>query len=217
MTTKELIRRYILFVISLFFAAVGIAFVKRSELGISPVSSISNIISLRYTFFSFGTWILITNCIWLLGEVFVLGKNFKLKLLLQLPLSVVFGWFTDFGVFIASLVPVSSYLSRIGIVVAGILILGFGIALSVIADILLNPAEGFIKTLSDKYGKSFGTIKVYFDIFCVSTSIILSLVMFEGKIIGTREGTLLSALFTGFSVKLFTRIFKNPLEKIMCK
>lgn len=44
MTKSELIKRYTLFIISLFFSALGVAFTKHGELGVSPTSSIANVI-----------------------------------------------------------------------------------------------------------------------------------------------------------------------------
>ena len=36
LSKKEIAKRYILLVISLFFSAVGVAFTKKAELGVSP-------------------------------------------------------------------------------------------------------------------------------------------------------------------------------------
>ena len=40
MGKKELAKRYILFILGLFFAGVGVAFTKHGELGVSPISSV---------------------------------------------------------------------------------------------------------------------------------------------------------------------------------
>lgn len=45
LSKKEVLKRYILFVISLFFAAFGVAITKRGELGVSPISSVANVMS----------------------------------------------------------------------------------------------------------------------------------------------------------------------------
>lgn len=45
MNKNELIKRYILFIISLFFSAIGVAFTKHGELGVSPISSVANVMS----------------------------------------------------------------------------------------------------------------------------------------------------------------------------
>ena len=49
MSKKEIVKRYILFVISLFFAALGVAFTKHAELGVSPISSVANVMSCKYS------------------------------------------------------------------------------------------------------------------------------------------------------------------------
>lgn len=48
-------------------------------------------------------------------------------------------------------------------------------------------------------------------------SIILSLIFFDMKIIGTREGTIISAILTGFAVKFFTKLLKDKLENLLVK
>lgn len=63
MTKSELIKRYTLFIISLFFSALGVAFTKHGELVVSPTSSIANVISCKYTALSLGTLLIIQNCL----------------------------------------------------------------------------------------------------------------------------------------------------------
>ena len=41
--------------------------------------------------------------------------------------------------------------------------------------------------------------------------------LFEGSIVGTREGTVLTAVFTGMIVNFFVMRFDKPLNRIMCK
>ena len=62
----------------------------------------------------------------------------------------------------------------------------------------------------------FGNVKIAIDIFCVVFSIILSLIFFDFDIVGTREGTIISAFFTGTFVKLFTKVLHKPISKILC-
>ena len=85
MSRAEIIRRYVLFVFGLFFAAIGVAFTKHGELGVSPISSVANVLSYRYSAFSLGTWLIIWNCILIVGQIAILRKKFQLVQLLQLP------------------------------------------------------------------------------------------------------------------------------------
>lgn len=62
MDKKELVKRYALFIVSLFFAAMGVAVTKRGELGVSPISSVANVLSCKESAVSLGTWLIIWNC-----------------------------------------------------------------------------------------------------------------------------------------------------------
>lgn len=97
MQKKEILKRYILFVISLFFAALGVAFTKRGELGVSPISSVANVLSFKFPQLYMGNWLIVWNCVLIVGQIVALRKNFKPLQLLQIPISFLFGWFTDLG------------------------------------------------------------------------------------------------------------------------
>lgn len=216
MSKAEITKRYILFVISLFFAALGVAFTKRGELGVSPISSVANVMSCKYSFFSLGTWLIIWNCILIAGQILILRKKFHSIQLIQIPLSFLFGWFTNFGLWIVSFIPQSSYFIRLTMVIVGIIILGLGISLSVIADVVMNSGEAFVKAISDVTHKDFGNIKIAFDISCVAVALILSFLFFDFKVVGTREGTVISAVFTGIVVKFFSKKLNKPINFILC-
>lgn len=217
MTKNEIVKRYLLFIISLFFAALGVAFTKHGELGVSPISSVANVMSCKYSFLSLGTWLIIWNCILIVGQIALLRRDFQPMQLLQVPLSFLFGWFTDFGMWIVSFIPVSSYPARLIMVLAGIAILGFDIALSVTANVIMNSGEAFVKAVSDSIHKEFGNVKIAFDVTCVVLALALSLAFFHFSIAGTREGTIISALLTGITVKFFTRKLQSPLNLMLTR
>lgn len=205
MNKKELFKRYLLFIAGLFFAGIGVAFTKHGELGVSPISSVANVMSCKFTTLSLGTWLMIWNCVLIVCQILILKKDFQVFQLLQIPLSILFGWFTDFGMWLVYFIPVPNYAVKLVMLFIGIIILAFGITLSVIANVILNSGEAVVKAVSDKSGRNFGDVKIIFDISCVVIAVILSLVLFKGKIIGTREGTIISALCTGIVVKFFTK------------
>ena len=215
MTKTETAKRYLLFIISLFFAALGVAFTKHGELGVSPISSVANVMSCKFSSLSLGTWLIIWNCILIAGQIAILRRKFQPMQLLQIPLSFLFGWFTDFGMWTVSFIPVNSYPIRLVMVLLGIIILGFGIALSVTANVIMNSGEAFVKAISDGIHKEFGNVKIAFDATCVILALALSLAFFRFSIVGTREGTIISALLTGITVKFFTRKLECPLSQIL--
>ena len=217
MSKAETVKRYTLFIAGLFFTALGVAFTKHAGLGVSPISSVANVLSCRFTALSMGNWLIVWNCILILGQILILRKNFRPIQLLQLPLSFFFGWFTDLGMWIVRPIPVNAYPVCLLLVLVGIVILGFGISLTLIANVIMNSGEAFVKAVSDTSGKEFGTVKIAFDIFCVVIALIVSLIFFEFTIVGTREGTVLSALFTGFSVKCWSGKLQMPLQNFLTK
>lgn len=215
MNKKALVKKYILLIIGLFFSGVGIAFTKHGELGVSPISSVANVMSLKFSFFTMGSWLIIWNCVLILGQIIILRKDFKVYQLLQIPLSFLFGYFTDIGMKIVSFIPVNSYFVKLLMLFIGIAVLAFGISLSVIANVIMNSGEAIVKAISDKTGFEFGNVKVVFDVSCVVVSVVLSLIFFDMKILGTREGTVISAVLTGFVVKFFTKLLKEKLSKLI--
>lgn len=215
MSKKETEKRYVLFVISLFISALGVAFTKHGELGVSPISSVANVMSIKLDFFSLGIWLIIWNCVLILGQILILRKKFKPIQLLQIPLSFLFGYFTDFGLWLVGFIPAESYIMRLVMVFIGIVILGFGVSLSVSANVIMNSGEAFVKAISDTANKNFGNVKIAFDVSCVVLALILSLLFFDFTIVGTREGTIISALCTGLVVKLFRKLTYEPVNRLV--
>ncbi|MGN0384830.1 MAG: YitT family protein [Lachnospiraceae bacterium] len=215
MKKAEIFRRYVLFIMGLFFAGIGVAFTKHGELGVSPISSVANVMSCKFTFFSIGSWLILWNCVMIVGQILILRRDFKLYQFLQIPLSFLFGFFTDFGMWLASFIPVPNYFVKLIVLFVGIVILSLGVSLSVIANVIMNSGEAIVKAIADKTGIEFGNVKVAFDISCVTLAILLSLLFFDFRIVGIREGTILSALCTGFVVKFFSRHLRESLEKVL--
>lgn len=214
MGKKESIKRLILFVLGLFIMSLGVSMTKFAALGVTPISSVANILSERIDSISLGNFLILWNILLILGQILILRSDFDIKQLIQLPISFLFGYFTDICLKFLVNFERNSYLSSLIYLFLGIFFLALGVSLTVIADIFLNSGEAFVKAISDKFDKNFGKVKVVFDVSCVLVSVILSLVFFK-EIIGTREGTLISAIFTGFLVNLIVEKIKNPIDKVL--
>lgn len=214
---KETIKRYILFVFSLFVLAFGVATLKKADWGISPMSSIPNVISMRLDFLSMGNCLILWNCLMILGQILLLRKNFRAIQLLQLPLSIVFGYFTDFAIWVVNTITVNDLFERGLCIIVGILILALGISLAVIADVVMNSGEAFVKALADTTQKDFGKIKTYVDIGCVLVALILSLILFDFKIVGVGIGTVIIALCTGTVARMYIKLLEEKILQIITR
>lgn len=202
-------------VIGLFFIAMGIAFTKSAELGVTTISSVPNVLSIRFTAITLGNWLIIWNSLFVLVQIVILRKKFRPVQFIQIPLSFLLGYFTDFNVLLTNLIPDENYAVKLLMVAVGVIVLGFGISISVISDAVMNPGEAIVKVLADVSGKSFASVKIVFDISCVALAALLSLLLFDFSIVGVREGTLVAALTTGFAIKFFNKLLTKPLNRIL--
>lgn len=214
LSKSETLRRYFLFIVSLFFTAFGVSLAVKGGLGTSPISSFAYVISLNIPF-SLGTCLFLWNLMLTILQIVILKKDFQKIQLMQIPLSFIFAWFTDLtkNLINAGNVP-DTYIVKLIFVVAGCLSVGMGVSLGVIANVVLNSGEGFVKALSDKFKIKFGNIKIGFDIGCVVLSVVVSLII-SGSIAGVREGTIIAAICTGLVVKFIMKFFKAPVCKVM--
>lgn len=213
----DLVRRYLLFLCSLFFSGISVAITKKAELGVSPISSVANVMSIQLPQLSLGSWLIIWNCFLLVGQILLLRRHFQLIQFLQIPISFLFGWFTDFGIWILSPITLTAYWQKLVFVVIGTIALGFSISLSVIANVIMNSGEAFVNAVAHNIKKPFGNCKVFFDIGCVIVAVLLSLLFFHSPLVGTREGTIITAVFTGIAVKFFDHLLRKPLEQHLLK
>lgn len=201
----EILRRYIVFFISLFIMSFGVSLVTRSLMGTSPISSVPYVWSLN-TALSMGTYIIILNAILILAQVLMLGakgvKESKVELLMQIPVSLLFGVFIDITMAILSFWHPASYILQLISCVLGCAFMALGIALEVVADVCMNSGEYVLHIASRKLNKEFGTMKIMFDVTLLLIAVGCSWI-FAGRIDGVREGTLIVAVCTGPLVRLF--------------
>ena len=196
------LKRLALLIVGLFLSSLGVALLKKAALGVSPISSAANVASIAVPDLSLGTWLIIWNCVLILAQFLILRRDFRAVELLQIPLSVLFGLFTDLAVLLLGFFEPDGYVGRFALVALGTVVMAFGISMTVIADVIMNSGEALVKAVSDKTGKAFGSVKIAFDAACVALAVALSFVLC-GEILEVREGTLVAALLTGVFVNLF--------------
>lgn len=186
--SSETLKRYALCILGLFFSAQGVAITKLGALGVSPISSVANVMSLRLPALSLRQ---LADYLELRAhsrsDFDFAPAKFQPIQLLQIPLSFLFGYFTDFGMWAFSWACPELYPLRLVNICCGTIMLGFGISFCVIANAVMNSGEAFVKAVSDTTRKDFGTLKICFDVSCVVIALVLSLLFFDFTIQGTRE------------------------------
>lgn len=201
---EEIIRRYFVFVLSLFVMAFGVSLVTRSLTGTLPISSVPYVWSLN-TEVSMGTYIIILNALMILAQMIMLGRKgireCRIELLMQIPASLLFGVFIDITMSILASWHPTVYWLQLSTCVAGCFAMALGISLEVVADVSMNSGEYVLHIASKKLHKEFGTMKIAFDVTLLLIAVGCSWI-FAGKIDGVREGTLIVAILTGPLVRL---------------
>ena len=215
MKRKELVKRILVLFSGLLITTLGLAVAKRAELGMPPITAVANVLSIKYTFLSMGNWLIIFNYLLVVLQIVLLRRNFKPIALLQLLIMACFGYFADFWLWLLPGLSKTSYALKIALVLLGTVLTAFGITLSVMAELVLNTGEATTKAIADVLHKEFADVKVGFDVACVVLAVILSLIFFDMKLVGVREGTAIIAVLSGFAVKFFARKLDKPLKKWM--
>ena len=194
-------KRYVLFLVGLFINALGVSLVTKASLGTSPISSIPYVLSLNFPL-TLGNFTIIFSIFLILLQVLILRKNFKMENILQIPVSIAFGYFIDLTMYLFFWVNPQNYAVKVIALLAGCIVLGFGVYMEVLADVVMLPGESFVRAIVQTWNTNFGTTKIIFDSSMTIIAGVLSFIFF-GKLNGVREGTIIAALLVGFIARLF--------------
>ena len=132
---KHLKVRIPMYFIGLFVMTIGIALSVKSNLGVSPVSSIPYTMTCVWGI-EMGKATILFHMVLVLIQILLLRKKFKPVQLLQVLVGVVFGYFTTFCNYMVSFLPTPENLGiRIIMVLASTVFVAFGIFLYLPADL----------------------------------------------------------------------------------
>ena len=196
----EKLKRYLIFLVGLFVNSLGVSLITKANLGTSPISSIPYVLSLNFPF-TLGNFTIFFSIFLIVLQLIILRKNFKLEHILQIPVSIIFGYFIDLTMILFSWVNPEAYIMKIVYLLIGCLILGVGVYMEVLADVVMLPGESFVRAIVLTWKTNFGTTKICFDVSMSVIAAVLSFV-FAGSLAGVREGTVIAALLVGFIARL---------------
>ena len=196
----ETLKRYLIFLVGLFVNSLGVSLITKANLGTSPISSIPYVLSLNFPF-TLGNFTIFFSIFLIVLQLIILRKNFKLEHILQIPVSIIFGYFIDLTMILFSWVNPEAYIMKIVYLLIGCLILGVGVYMEVLADVVMLPGESFVRAIVLTWKTNFGTTKICFDVSMSVIAAVLSFV-FAGRLDGVREGTVIAALLVGFIARL---------------
>jgi uncharacterized protein len=204
------LRRVLLCLLGNFVLAFGVAMAVKADLGITPVNSIAFVLSKVFSL-DHGLMTGVIYAGYVLLQLALLRSEFCINNLLQAGAAVMFGWFVFLCNHILAFQVPDSYPIRLLFLLSGVIIIGLGIMLYLRAAILPQPAEGLILAIQKKTGWKLHNIKVAFDSSVVVIAAAISFITIK-KIIGIREGTLISMIGIGKCLGFFTKYLGGKID-----
>lgn len=199
-------KRIFIYCVGLFIMAVGVTFSVKSNLGVSPVNAIPYVVSL-ISGLDQGLCVSVIFCSYIILQVFILKRDFKLQNLLQIICASLFGYFVSFSNMLFYFEPSENYIIRLIYMLVSIVFIGVGVYLYLEARLIPLPAEGVMMALKEKTVFEFHNIKMGFDVATVILAVIISYIFLE-NISGVREGTIIAAVLVGKVVGIISKFLK---------
>ncbi len=203
-------RRAAVFLVSLIIMNLGVILSAKAGLGTTPISSIPLVVSLGSDLFTIGTATIVMNVVFILLSILIMRRDYKAKYVLEFFLIAISAILCDLMMIWFDFISVDEYWMQWVLTIVSMVIMAFGIALEVAANLSMLPGDHLVEFISVKTGMVFGNVKVLFDISMIITSVILSFLFFGiGEFNGVREGTVFIALTVGFFVRFFTGLLEK--------
>ena len=211
---KNLKVRLPMYFIGLFMTTIGIALSVKSNLGVSPVSSIPYTITCVWGI-EMGKTTILFHVILVLIQILLLRKNFKLVQLLQVPVGIVFGYFTTFCNYIVSFLPTpDNWGIRIFLALASAAFIAFGIFLYLPTNLIPLAGEGCMQAVSTVTHVEFSRVKIAFDCTMVLVSAITCLTVLH-SLGSVGIGTIIAAVLVGTLVGIITQAFGKHRDRLL--
>lgn len=201
--------RILIYIVGLFFMALGVAFSVNSNLGVSPVNSLPYVISV-VSGIALGNCVTIVFCSYILLQIIILRREFNPINLCQIIFSTIFGYFTNFTKSLLGNFTLPTYAGQLAMLAISIVLVAIGVMLYVEVDLVPMPMEGLSMTLAKKVNMSFPNMKIIVDCIVVAAGVVISF-LFLHRLEGVREGTVITAIVVGKLIALL----KKPLSPIV--
>lgn len=192
----------------------GIALSVKSDLGVSPVTSIPYTITC-IAGLDLGLSTIVFHVALVILQIALLRRAFQVKNLLQVPVGVLFGAFTTFSVSVLAFIPTPTDVwAQIVMMLVSTVFVAFGIFLYVPADFIPLAGEGAMLAIAQLSKKKFSTVKLAFDISMMVVSLIACLLVLH-SLGSVGVGTVIAAVLVGSELKVLTKLFGAARARIL--
>ena len=208
---RNIAKRAAAYFFGLFIMTAGIAISVKSDLGVSPVSSIPYTITC-VTGMEMGNATILFHAFLVLLQIILLRKKFKPYNILQIAVGIVFGKFTTVCNAIMAPLPTPENIAvRIIMVLISIVLIAIGIFFYLPANIMPLAGEGAMQAVSEITSIPFAKVKVGFDVSMVVISLVTCLILI-GNVGSVGIGTIMAAILVGIVLGEITKRFGEKKE-----
>ena len=201
------------YTLGLFLMAIGVTFSVHSNLGLSPVNSLPYAVSMVVGV-SLGFCVAVIYTCFILMQIILLRKEYKPINLLQIVISMLFGFFVDFAELLFGGFVIPTYLGRLAMLAISIAFVAIGLTFYLGAKLIPLPMDGLTLAITKKQKKlAFHQVKVITDSLNVVLAIIVAVVA-RGHVLGVREGTIISALLVGKVMAFFMQRLGPRIQSV---
>lgn len=213
---KNMKIRIPMYFVGLFIMTIGIALSVKSNLGVSPVSSIPYTMTCVWGI-EMGKATIIFHAALVLIQILILRKRFKPINLLQVVVGIVFGYFTTFCNYLATYLPsTDNMVMRIVLMLVSTVFIAVGIFFYLPADLIPLAGEGVMQAVSDVTKIEFSKVKIGFDCSMVVISVITCLICIH-SLGSVGVGTVIAAFLVGFNLGRVNKAFGAKRDKLLGK
>ena len=213
---KNMKVRIPMYFVGLFIMTVGIALSVKSNLGVSPVSSIPYTMTCVWGI-EMGKATIIFHAALVLIQILILRKRFRPINLLQVVVGIVFGYFTTFCNYLATYLPsTDNMVMRIVLMLVSTVFIAVGIFFYLPADLIPLAGEGVMQAVSDVTKIEFSKVKIGFDCSMVVISVITCLICIH-SLGSVGVGTVIAAFLVGFNLGRVNKAFGAKRDKLLGK
>lgn len=205
-------KRFVLYVVGLFFLALGVSLSIRANLGVSPVSSLPYAMSLT-TGITIGVTTIVAHVLYIMIQV-LLTKKFEWKgALIQLMIAFLFGFFINTSLALVNWVlpPAETILLQALYLIVSLFLVAGGLFGYSNANFTLMPYDELTKVISSVFKMPFGKAKIIGDVINVIVAGAICLIFLRSfGSIGV--GTIAASVSIGRILDIFITYFQKPLE-----
>lgn len=203
---SKLANNLMVIAVGVIMASIATCLMIKADIGLGSVDSMLLNISKKMNI-QMGT---ITAIVYILAvgtQVLILGKGFKIRQLLQIPIAFIIGVVINFGLALLEGYEVSQYWLRVVFLLSGTLLASIGVGAILALGLVHLPIEGTCLALSEKKKWNFGVIRWTIDIFAIATTLVFY--FFFNGYLTIREGTILNMLIFAPILNFFYNYFKK--------